>query len=60
MKIPILCRQRAIERGENLGTVVLVLVLLAIAENCWMIVRDTGMEKEDEEEYLKRWMEITV
>ena len=46
--------------GENLGTVVLVLVLLAIAENCWMIVRDPGMEKEDEEEYLKRWMEITV
>lgn len=46
--------------GENLGTVVLVLVLLAIAENCWMIVRDTGMEKEDDaeqEEYLKRWME---
>lgn len=46
--------------GENLGTVVLVLVLLAIAENCWMIVRDTGMEKEDDaeqEEYLKKWME---
>ena len=46
-----------------MGTVVLVLVLLAIAENCWMIVRDTGMEKEDDaeqEEYLKRWMEITV
>lgn len=45
MKIPILCRQRA------------------IAENCWMIVRDTGMEKVDDaeqEEYLKRWMEITV
>lgn len=46
--------------GENLGTVVLVLVFLAIAGTCWMIVRDTGMEKEDEEEYLKRWMEITV
>ena len=46
--------------GDDLKTVVLVLVLLAIAENCWMIVRDTGMEKEDDaeqEEYLKRWME---
>ena len=27
-----------------MGTVVLVLVFLAIA-SCWMVVRDTGMEK---------------
>lgn len=43
-----------------MGTVVLVFALLAIAGTCWMIVRDTGMEKEDDaeqEEYLKRWME---
>ena len=43
-----------------MGTVVLVFVLLAIAGTCWMVVRDTGMEKEDDaeqEEYLKRWME---
>ena len=42
-----------------MGTVVLVLVFLAIA-SCWMGVRDTGMEKEDDaeqEEYLKKWME---
>lgn len=48
--------------GENLGTVVLVLVFLAIAGTCWMIVRDTDREVDDaeQEEYLKRWMEITV
>ena len=43
-----------------MGTVVLVFVLLAIAGTCWMVVRDTGMEKEDDaeqEEYLKKWME---
>ncbi len=45
--------------GENLGAAVLVLVFLAIA-SYWMVVRDTGMEKEDDaeqEEYLKKWME---
>lgn len=44
--------------GENLGTVVLVFILLAIAGTYWMIVRDIGMEKEDDaeqEEYLKKW-----
>ena len=43
-----------------MGTVVHVFVLLAIAGTCWMVVRDTGMEKEDDaeqEEYLKKWME---
>ncbi len=46
--------------GEDLGIVVLVLVFLAIAGTCWMVVRNTGMEKEDDaeqEEYLKKWME---
>lgn len=46
--------------GENLEAVVLVFVFLAIAGTCWMVVRDTGMEKEDDaeqEEYLKKWME---
>ncbi len=45
--------------GEDLATVVLVFVFLAIA-SCWMVVRDTGMEKEDDaeqEEYLKKWIE---
>ena len=38
--------------------VVLMFVFLAIA-SCWMVVRDTGMEREDDaeqEEYLKKWM----
>ncbi len=46
--------------GDDLKTVVLVFIFLAIAGICWMVVRDTGMEKEDDaeqEEYLKRWME---
>lgn len=46
--------------GEDLKTVVLVLMFLAIAGTCLMVVRDTGMEKEDDaeqEEYLKKWME---
>ena len=44
--------------GEDLATVVLVFVFLAIA-SCWMIVRDTDREVDDaeQEEYLKRWME---
>ena len=42
-----------------MGTVVLVLVFLAIAGPCWMIVRDTDREVDDaeQEEYLKKWME---
>ena len=43
--------------------IMFVLVLLALTVSCWMIVRDTGMEKVDDaeqEEYLKRWMEIIV
>lgn len=40
--------------------IMFVLVLLALTVTCWMIVRDTGMEREDDteqEEYLKKWME---
>ena len=40
--------------------IMFVLVLLALTASCWMVVRDTGMEKEDDaeqEEYLKKWME---
>ena len=46
--------------GESLGAMVLVLVFLIITGTCWMIIRDTGMEREDDaeqEEYLKKWME---
>lgn len=42
-----------------MGAVVIVLVFL-VAGTCWMVVRNTGMEKEDDaeqEEYLKKWME---
>ena len=39
--------------------IMFVLVLLALAATCWMIVRDTDREVDDaeQEEYLKRWME---
>ena len=45
--------------GDDLGTVVLVFVFLAIAGTCWMIVQDTDKEVDDaeQEEYLKKWME---
>ena len=41
-------------------TGIVISVFLAIAGTCWMVVRNTGMEKEDDaeqEEYLKKWME---
>lgn len=54
------------KRGDKLKVImfvlVLLLVLLALTATCWMIVRDTDREVDDaeQEEYLKRWMEITV
>lgn len=50
------------KRGDKLKVIMFVLVLLALTATCWMIVRDTDREVDDaeQEEYLKRWMEITV
>ena len=49
------------KRGDKLKVIMFVLVLLALTATCWMIVRDTDREVDDaeQEEYLKRWMEIT-
>lgn len=50
------------KRGDKLKVIMFVLVLLALTATCWMIVRDTDREVDDaeQEEYLKRRMEITV
>ena len=42
--------------------IMFVLVLLALTASCWMFVRDSDREVDyaEQEEYLKRWMEITV